>query len=156
MYGYARASIHSYQMSNAHKNMIEGIGFIAVHPEKGIFLGVDENRSPVFSPIQSIEAEQQIPAFFDPETVTHSACKDQIIFECELVKVDNVDLDNQVVTAKNIIEDGQIKNVDKGLMPSRMEIHSDRFSRAFHSAAHFLRDPIGMGHTKFKPTIAKP
>src|SRR5437764_6329232 len=72
----------------ADLNQKNGIGFIAVHPVKGVFLGVDDAGAAVFEKIAELAPGQPIPAFLQPEWVPIEACRDSKILECSLYRVD--------------------------------------------------------------------
>lgn len=147
-----RGSIYPVPNFNwAAENELNGIGYIAVHPDKGVFLGVDETQTPIFRQPSEIDSSQEIPVFFEPDKISFQATKDKSIFECTGYKVKGADMNSNTVSAADAIENGQIKITQDGNFADKFPVFNGRLERAFHKAAHLLLDPLGAGQRLYKP-----
>lgn len=88
----------------ADRNKENGAGFIAVHPEKGIFLGVDDNRKTVFIPVAELDLAQPVPVFMHPQYVATESTSDPSILDCEVHRVLMTDTENQTSLASDVID----------------------------------------------------
>lgn len=141
-------------------NQEAGIGYIAVHPEHGVFLGVDEDKKAVYQKTTDIEPSQQIPAFYG-EGGASGASTDKSILDCTLHKVENIDKDAKTVIASNVIdENGEILATDKGHFGQTMDMDNSFLARSFHSASHALLDWTGLMNVAYQkpaaPSVVRP
>lgn len=89
----------------AENNFNNNVGYIAVHPEKGIFLGVDrDSKETVFEAIEKLEPDQPVPVFFHFHFIPWQACPDTGILDCNAVKVAVSDRDREITRAKDIVD----------------------------------------------------
>lgn len=94
----------------AAENKKARTGFIAVHPELGVFLGIDKNKEAVFRPLAALAPEQSVPAVFQPQDMPTSSGPDRRILACTLYAVYVPDVDNRVTYGADILRsDGGIK-----------------------------------------------
>ena len=102
-------------MKEAGENWRAGAGYVALHPSKGLFLGVDENRKAVFCPLADIVPSQPVPAFLVPNSIPEQACSDTAILECTLYRVSLTDRDDLTVRTDSFIEGTEIKALSDGI-----------------------------------------
>lgn len=88
----------------AIENQKKGAGFIAVHPDKGVFLGVDEMHHSVFIPIAQLEPAQPIPVFFHPQYVGTTSTPDPSILDCDVHRVKVTNIADRTVLASDVID----------------------------------------------------
>lgn len=116
------------------RNRELSIGYISVHPEHGVFLGITgENLHPVFKQITELDEEQMIPVVSTPE-LNEYQCPDTIILECHSYKVDITDPEQKYTRAGDIIEDGDVKLTDKNDVRLKLGPNSNIFTRAAQRA----------------------
>jgi hypothetical protein len=85
------------------KNRENQIGFIAVHPRDGVFLGVEQKSGEaVFKPLSDLRAGQAIPAFFHQEQISTEACADTRILDCTAHSVRVGDMDREAAFAGEV------------------------------------------------------
>ncbi len=78
-------SLSEYLATHAFffKRELNNAVLIAVHPEKGVFLGVDEKNAPVFKPAENLQPEQKIPASANLDVLLKSG-----IYHPDLIRSD--------------------------------------------------------------------
>lgn len=98
------------------KRQQNGVALIALHPEKGIFLGVDENTNLIFQKMADIDPEQLIPTNKLSQSFADSGAYKTDIANCILIQVKETYPDSNMTLAKDVIdfENGSIdlKKID--------------------------------------------
>lgn len=107
------STAHEYAISKeATQNQVNKTGFIILHPEKGLFLGVDDKREPVFAGLADIAPQQPVPTFLHPAHATIFSYGDNSVLECSFLRVTTPNPDDQTVLAGDIIKDGEVQKAE--------------------------------------------
>lgn len=143
------------QFSQADHNKRNKIGFIAIHPQDGVFLGVDENKTSIFKPAAELDADQMIPTFRIHDWVSSEACTDERIVECSCYLVDVADTEKQLARAGDVIKDGEVKLTEKPAPFKVVENTDDIFSRLSIKFAHAVEKiaPALIRNRAFNPVV---
>lgn len=133
-------------IEQAFKNEKLQVGYVAVHPEKGAFLGIDENKQPIFKNLDSLDPKQKIPTFWNAEYFDTQGTEDPVILQCHGYLVDVSDKEKQFALAGDIIREGRIQVTAKDLERKHVVANNNIATRGFQKASaslHGITETVG-------------
>lgn len=116
-------------------------GVMLIHPERGVFLGVDAERKAVFELAASLSPDQPVPVFSDPDAVVFQACDDRAILECKMYVVPVSDVAGQTTRAGDVIENGVLKT-ERPISPTKCLFNSVAFAVERYIAPWLVSQPV--------------
>lgn len=125
-------------------NMEAGVGFIAVHPDKGVYLGDEGYKAPVFRSAATLPSQQSIPVFFIPSQAQSLASADPVMLECTLYKVPVTDVKDARTNASAVLKEDKTFDVQntKGTYPAVVPPETNSWAaglnKLFFKATHVL------------------
>ncbi len=146
------------QVHRATENMTDKVAYIVVHPEDGVFLGIDSDKQPVFAKLTEIDAHQAIPTYTLPEYILSGSCADPKILEATMHLVDLDSTYTHYAMAGDVIKDGKIKTTAKRDEDLQVKLGGNVVQRMLHYFNHvadkFL--PAAMAGPRYKAVETAP